>query len=125
MLLQTFKSAVRAGGPEMSAAKQARIFGFHADIRRNVFHACREAHLAGAIQNKVINDHRVIESVRKMGPRAASIMLGVEARLGRKLQRSRASELAATYLRITNERQAMEMVRNVLAGFAQSAKEIA
>lgn len=81
----------------MSSTAAKRIFGDDSRLRRNVMLACSTPFLAEAILTEVICDHRVIEFIMKVGPLAARIILQVEAKLGRKLQRSRIEKLIKTY----------------------------
>lgn len=100
MLTKTYKRAVKAGGAEMPVTKYARIFGNDSALRKNVLRACANPRLGAAIEAGTFGDHRVIESLMKMGDLAARIVLDVEAKLGRKLTRARIKELTEVYLDI-------------------------
>lgn len=108
MLKQIFKKAIKAGGAEMSSTAAKRIFGEDARLRRNVLLACSTPFLANAILSEVICDHRVIEFLMKTGPLAARIILQVEGKLDRKLQRSRIEQLVKLYLARNGQAQKTE-----------------
>ncbi len=114
MLKQIYRKALRAGGAAMDRRRAEKLFGGDAKLKKNVFRACREPQYGQAIEKGVINDHRVIEQLQKMGSQATSIMLRVEKKLGRKLVRTRAAEFVRIYARVVRERLALQMASDVI-----------
>lgn len=114
MLYKTYKRAMRAGGEAMPVAKYAKVFGNDTALRRNVLRACAYDPYGQAIADGVVADHRVFESLSRMGERAAAIALEVETRLGRKLGRARAQLLAGAYLRVRARRLASQRANTVV-----------
>jgi len=106
MLSQIYKRALKAGGAQMPPAKYARVFGNDTGLRRNVLRACRNPDFGDAIKTGTVADHRVFESLGRIGELAARIVLDLETRLGRKLTRAKAQQLAVAYLRIVAKRGA-------------------
>lgn len=106
MLDKIYKRALKAGGAQMPPAKYARVFGNDSVLRRNVLRACGNIHFGAAILNGTVGDHRVFESLQRMGEAPARIVLGLEARLGRRLNRAKAQRLCAAYLRVAARRTA-------------------
>lgn len=104
-LQDTFKEAKAKGGRNMSHKDFRKVFGKDEAKGRNVFAACGETHLSKAIENGVVQDHRVIESMKKVGPMAARIIIDLEERLNRPLTRSRAQQLANIYVSVVRERE--------------------
>lgn len=98
MLTKVFKRAVKAGGVRMPRTDYPRIFGNDPALRKNVLRICRNEAFAQAVCDGVVADHRVIETLMQFGPTASRIVLEVEAKLGRKLTRSRVQQLARGYL---------------------------
>lgn len=108
MLYQIFKRAKRAGGGAMSTSKYAKVFGNDATLRRNVLRAFELPHYEQAIVSGTVGDHRVFEALGKMGEPAARIVLELEKKLGRKLGRAKALNLARSYLAQKERRMRME-----------------
>ncbi len=104
MLYQIYKRALKAGGAQMPKAKYAKVFGNDSSLRRNIMRACANIHFGAAIMNGTVGDHRVFESLQRMGEGPSRIVLVIEARLGRRLCRARAQKLCAAYLRIAARR---------------------
>lgn len=99
MLTKVFKRAVKAGGVRMPRTDYPRIFGNDPALRKNVLRICGNDTFAQAVSGGVVCDHRVIETLVQFGPTASRIVLELEAKLGRKLTRSRVQQLARVYLR--------------------------
>lgn len=99
MLNKTYKRAIKAGGTQMPKAKYATIFGNDSTLRRNVLRACGNERYGVAILAGTFADHRVIESLNKLGVLASRIVLDVEAKLGRKLTRAKVQQLTNAYLK--------------------------
>lgn len=115
MLYQIYKRALRAGGAQMPPAKYAKVFGNDTSLRRNVLRAFRHPRFGDAIKDGVVADHRVFESLLRIGEPAAQIVLDLESRLARKLTRAKAQQLAAAYLRIVSKRNAGHKPTTVVA----------
>lgn len=107
------KKAIKAGGMNMPPAKYAKVFGNDERLRRNVLAACKNQVLSDAIEAGTIRDHRVIEILSQAGIVAVRIILAVEKKLGRKLQRSRALSLIKAYLKISGKSTASTKVAEV------------
>lgn len=99
MLLNVYKRALKVGGAEMETRYYPKVFGNSTALRKNVLRICASTAMGHAVVSKVLCDHRVVESLTKMGIVATGIVLRLETRLGRKLTRSRAQQLACAYLR--------------------------
>lgn len=107
------KKAIKAGGVNMPPAKYAKVFGNDERLRRNVLAACKNQVLSDAIEAGTIRDHRVIEILSQAGIVAVRIILAVEKKLGRKLQRSRALSLIKAYLKISGKSTASTKLAEV------------
>lgn len=64
-----------------------------------------------ATMRGVITDHRVVETLVKADPMVRSIILTLEAKLGRKLSRERAQALLQSYWRVLEARNRKSDVR--------------
>lgn len=106
MLAQIYTRALKTGGANMPVAKYAKVFGNDTALRRNVLRACSDIRYGAAIVAGTVGDHRVFESLNRMGEGAAHIVLALESRLGRRLCRARAQQLCTAYLRIVERRSA-------------------
>lgn len=118
---QTIKKALAAGGDQMSLEKKRKLFGCNTRLERNVMHICSEPTLGQAVAAGVVTDHRTAEALHKVAPVVRAMILRVEARLGRKLGRERASALAAAYQRVRQERREHDTVCRFLEGFREMA----
>lgn len=115
VLHHIFKKAIKAGGADMPVTKYAKVFGNDTALRRNVLFACGKTRYGEAILAGTVSDHRVIESLIKLGDQASGIVLDVEARLGRKLTRSKIQALTKAYLQIRAAKASRDPDINVIA----------
>lgn len=122
-LQQTLNQAQEHGGSNIAHKSFRKVFGKDEAKGRNVLAAYKQPALVNAIEKGVINDHRVIESMRKVGPMAARIIVELEERLNRPLTRSRAQQLADVYVSVVREREQAASMTAALFKKIQSKTE--
>jgi hypothetical protein len=107
---------------------QSRFFCGERRKQKNIERVAVDQSMTYAVMRGVIADHRVVEALVKVTDFERSIILCVEAKLGRKLSRDRAQALIDSFLRARNARNRKVDVTLVpglhslnLATFAQPA----
>lgn len=113
-LKKLVRQAHKAGGCRMTPSQKKRLFGSDSRLARNTLDICQSATIKKAVTDGIIGDHRVVSELRKAGPIATEIILGVETKLGRPLPRERAHKLIRAYLTIRNERIGIERTKRFL-----------
>lgn len=108
------RKAQKAGGHRMTPTQKKRLFGADSRLARNTIEICQSVEMNQAVKNGIIRDHRVAGELRKAGPVAASIVLGLETKLGRPLPRERAHNLIRAYITIRDKRIGLEKTKRFL-----------
>jgi len=72
--------------------------------QRNIERVMADPAMTAAALSGVIVDHRVVEAIAKTDVLARTVILQLEAKLGRKLGRERAQKLLAAYQRVRDAR---------------------
>lgn len=105
-------------------AENARFFCGDRRKQTNIMRIAACQSMTYATMRGVITDHRVVETLVKTDDMVRSIILRVEAKLGRKLSRERAQALLKAFNRIRDARNRKTDVR-VVPGLLANLEAIA
>lgn len=123
-LKKLVRQAHKAGGYRMTPSQKKRLFGSDSRLARNTLDICQSATIKKAVTDGIIGDHRVISELRKAGPVATEILLGVETKLGRALPRERAHKLIKAYLSIKAKRTGIERTKRFLESIVINTRSV-
>lgn len=93
------------GFPGLGFKKAAQVVGIEPTAMRFALEAYREPVLAAAVDAGTITDPKVIGQLHKLPAVAAKCVARIEARLGRKLSRTRALKIAQAFDKVQAKRQ--------------------
>lgn len=91
-------------GQSLGLGGSSRFYIEDRRMQRNIERVMADPAMTAAALSGVIADHRVVETIAKADDVARTVILQLEAKLGRKLGRERAQKLMAAYQRVRDAR---------------------